>query len=116
MHCLYVIDSVSSDPRSSGMLTSVVRKLVTDFRDKLTVLSSKVKAFFSDFLTSKMGPIDCPETSATNDLSTLRNIPEGRRSHLHRGESLKSSNSFSSLKIYTTFCIQQFGSGINALF
>jgi hypothetical protein len=63
-----------------------------------------------------MGPIDCPETSVTNYLSTLRNIPEGRRSHLYRSESLKSSNSFSSLTIYTTFCVQQFGSEFNALF
>jgi len=38
----------------------------------------------------KIGPIFCPETSATNYQSTLRNIPEERRSHLHRGGSLKS--------------------------
>ena len=31
-----------------------------------------------------------PETSVTNHSPTLRNIPEGRRSHLHRGGSLKS--------------------------
>jgi len=30
MHCLYVIHSFSSDPRSSGMFNSVVRNLVTD--------------------------------------------------------------------------------------
>jgi len=28
-----------------------------------------------------MGPIGCPETSVTNYHSTLRNIPEERRSH-----------------------------------
>jgi len=30
MHCLYVIHSFPSDPRSYGMLTSVVKKLITD--------------------------------------------------------------------------------------
>jgi hypothetical protein len=38
----------------------------------------------------KMGPIGCPETSVQNYHSTLRNIPEERRYHLHRGGSLKS--------------------------
>jgi hypothetical protein len=38
----------------------------------------------------KMGPICCPETSVQNYQSTLRNIPEERRSNLHRGGSLKS--------------------------
>jgi len=37
-----------------------------------------------------MGPIVFPETSVTNYQSTLRNIPEERRSHLHRGGSRKS--------------------------
>jgi len=37
-----------------------------------------------------MGPLNCPETSVRNYHSTLRHIPEGRRSHLHRGGSLKS--------------------------
>jgi len=37
-----------------------------------------------------MGPISCPEMSVRNYLSTLRNIPEERRSHLHLGGSLKS--------------------------
>ena len=37
-----------------------------------------------------MGPLDCPETSVRNYHSTLRNIPEECRSHLHRGGSLKS--------------------------
>jgi hypothetical protein len=35
-----------------------------------------------------MGPIGCPETSVWNYLYTLRNIPEERRSYLHRGGSL----------------------------
>jgi len=37
-----------------------------------------------------MRPWGCPETSVRNYGSTLRNIPEERRSRLHRGGSLKS--------------------------
>jgi hypothetical protein len=37
-----------------------------------------------------MGPIGCSETSAQNYHSTLRNVPEEGRRHLHRGGSLKS--------------------------
>jgi hypothetical protein len=36
----------------------------------------------------KMGPIGCPETAVTDHQSTLCNIPEERRSNLHRGGSL----------------------------
>jgi hypothetical protein len=35
-----------------------------------------------------MGPIGCPETSTTNNQSTLRNVAEERKSHLHRHSSL----------------------------
>jgi hypothetical protein len=42
------------------------------------------------FLTLEDGTIGCPETSVQNYCSTLRNIPEERRSHLHSGGSLKS--------------------------
>jgi len=37
-----------------------------------------------------MVPIGCPEPSVWNYHSTLRNIPEERRAHLHGGGSLKS--------------------------
>ena len=37
-----------------------------------------------------MGPIGCPEASVKNYRSTLRKIPEERRSALRRGGSLKS--------------------------
>jgi hypothetical protein len=37
-----------------------------------------------------MGPIDYPETSVQNYHTTLRNISEARRSHLHRARSVKS--------------------------
>jgi hypothetical protein len=39
----------------------------------------------------KLGPVSCPETLVTNQQSTLHNIPEEGRSHLHHGGSLKSS-------------------------
>ena len=52
------------------------------FRDNLPVPSSRVK-------------IDCPETTVINYQYTLRNIPEERRSHLHRGGSLESRIPFS---------------------
>jgi hypothetical protein len=41
-------------------------------------------------LPLKKGTIRCPETSGTNYQSTLRNIPEERRSHSHCGRSLQS--------------------------
>ena len=47
-----------------------------------------------------MGLIGCPETSVTNYQSTLRNIPEGRRSHLHSSRSLKSRN----VRLVLTVC------------
>jgi hypothetical protein len=40
-----------------------------------------------------MGPIGCPETSLQNYHTTLRNISEEHRSHLHRGGSLESRSS-----------------------
>ena len=52
------------------------------FRDNLSTPSWTVRPL-------KIGPIDFPETSAGNFHSALRNIPEDRRSRLHRGESLK---------------------------
>jgi len=61
----------------------------------------------------KMGPIGLVETSVTNCRSTLRNSPEERRSHWHRGESLKSRNCWRQLyKLFTvhepcTECIVQ---------
>jgi hypothetical protein len=40
----------------------------------------------------KMGPIGCPETSVQNYHSTLRNIAQESRAHLHSAVSLKSPN------------------------
>jgi hypothetical protein len=67
--------------------------LLTKFRDNLSVLFSRVKQFYSKnkiAWPSKMGPTGCPRTPVTNYQSTLRNISEERRSHLHRGRSLQS--------------------------
>jgi hypothetical protein len=54
---------------------------VPTFRNNLSVPSSAVK--------KEIGQIGCPETLAQNYDSTLRNAPEERRSHQHRGGSLK---------------------------
>ena len=45
-------------------------------------------------LTKEVGPIRCPETSVNNYNTKPRNIPEERRSHQHRGGSLKSNRLF----------------------
>jgi hypothetical protein len=70
---------------------------VPTFRANLSFPSSR---------DGKMGPIDCPETSVQNYHLTLRNIPEERRSHVHRGRSLKSRNLRTQIQT-------QFSSGIN---
>ena len=51
--------------------------------DNVSVPSSRVKK-------SENVPIRCPETSVKDYHITPRNIPEERRSHQHRGGSLKS--------------------------
>jgi hypothetical protein len=50
-----------------------------------------LQAFYSSWTSwpLKMGPISCPETSVNEYHSTLRYTPEERRSHQHRGGSLK---------------------------
>jgi hypothetical protein len=48
-----------------------------------------------DFLTLEMGPIRCAETSVKDYHPTLRNMPEERRCHQHRGGSLKHGKKFS---------------------
>ena len=57
------------------------------FRDNLSVQSSGAKNTFLE-------PIVYPETSVRNYNSALRNIPDGSRSHLHNGRSLKRHNCF----------------------
>jgi hypothetical protein len=55
------------------------------FRDNVSVPSSKVKRSSWISWPLKMGPICCPETSAIDYDSTLRNIPEERRFYQRRG-------------------------------
>jgi hypothetical protein len=63
------------------------------FRDNLSLLSSRVKeSRISLSWPLKMGTISCLETSVKDYHTKLRNIPEERRSHQHRGGSLKSRN------------------------
>jgi hypothetical protein len=59
------------------------------FRDNVSVTSSRVKKSKKTSWPLKMRPIRCPETSVKYYHSTLRNIPEERRSHQHRGGSVK---------------------------
>ena len=61
------------------------------FRDNLLVPSSRVKntRIFLDSWLLKMGPIDCPETSARNYHYSPRSSPEECSSQPLRGGSLK---------------------------
>jgi len=73
-------------------------------RSSLLWYVTKRKLVFTDVSRRSIGPIfkgqawhnldDGTKTSVTNYQSTLRNISEERRSHLHRGESLKSQYSW----------------------
>jgi hypothetical protein len=69
------------------------RRLVVCYRRFGTTCPSHIQGSRSPRRTSawplKMGQIVCPETSAKYQ-STLRNIPEERRSHLHRVGCLES--------------------------
>jgi hypothetical protein len=60
-----------------------------------------------------MGPIRCPETSVNNYHTTPRNIPEERRSHQHRGGSLKSKSCIKGNKVKYQNKIRN--SGINSI-
>jgi len=62
------------------------------FRDNwlVTHSSSRIPRRISWPLST--GPIICPETSVSNYHYTLPNIPEERRTYLHRGGTLKSRN------------------------
>jgi hypothetical protein len=62
------------------------------FRDNVSVPSSRVKSpFLLGFLTRENGTDTLPQKSVNNYHTTARNIPEERRSHQHRGGSLKST-------------------------
>jgi hypothetical protein len=69
--------------------TALCGSSVPTFRDNLSVPSSMVRKSWTS-RPLKMKPIGCPETSVQSYHSMLRNIPKERRSHIHRGGSLKS--------------------------
>jgi hypothetical protein len=78
------------------------RKFITVFTKANSCSLSWVRKIHSpwNYLSLKLGPICCPETSATNYNSTLRKIPEDRRSHLRCSGSLKQrTGDFSSHKL-----------------
>jgi hypothetical protein len=68
------------------------RSMVAPFRCFGTTFPSNLQGSISPKTTCplKMGPIGCPEKSAWNYNSTLSKIPKERRSHSHRGGTLKS--------------------------
>jgi hypothetical protein len=73
---------------------------------------SRIRVFFSysDSWPVKMGPIRCPETSVNNYHTTPCNVPEERRSHQHRGGSLKSLfilNNYNAINIVVYFSLLQ---------
>jgi hypothetical protein len=89
--CNSVFTIIATNPTCDcallGYYAALSGSYVPTFRDKPSVPSSTVKK--STSWPFKMGPIRCAETSVKDYHSTLRNIPEERRSHLHSGGSLK---------------------------
>ena len=86
--------SDNSNIHSSGMLLSVVWELVTDVSVQPIGHISKGQAVHEKksswtALPLKKTPIGFPDRRLCNCHSTLRNIPDERLSHLHRGGSLE---------------------------
>lgn len=81
-------ESTCRDLRSSGMLRGFDYSQLPTFRANLSVPYSKVKQ--SQKIILKDGPDNLSATSVTNYQSVLRNIPEERKSRIHRSGSLKS--------------------------
>jgi hypothetical protein len=86
-------------------------------QSRLVVTDVSGQRIWSRFMQSKKvtiisswslepGPICYPETSVTNYQSTLHNIREERRSHLHRDVSIRSINLFL-LLLSLSFCHRQ---------
>jgi hypothetical protein len=75
--------------------TSSGNPLLT-FRDNASAQFSRVKKSKNSWVSwpVKMWPIRCPETSVKDYHSKLRYTPEKRRSHQHRGGSLKSRKNY----------------------
>jgi hypothetical protein len=75
-----------------GLYALLIGSSIPMFRDNLSVPFQSWTTW-----TSKMGQIDCPETSVSNYQCAFRKIPEDRRSHLHHGGRRKSH-------IFMKFC------------
>jgi hypothetical protein len=73
-----------------GCYAALSASSVPTSRGNLFLPSSVVKKSKKTSWPLKMEPMGCSETSVKNYHSSLRNIPEERRSHLHRVGSLKS--------------------------
>jgi hypothetical protein len=78
--------------RSSLFWDVTQRRLVVSYwrfeKTYRSIFNGQRSAFSWTAWSLNMGPIGCPETSATNYQSALHNSPE-ERSHSHRGWSLK---------------------------
>jgi hypothetical protein len=70
---------------------SMLSALFWDIMLRRVVFTDVSGQLIGDIFT---GPIHCSETSVNNYHTTLRNIPEERRSHQHRGGSLKSNRCY----------------------
>jgi hypothetical protein len=73
---------------STLLLDNTQRWVVVLYRRFGTTYQSHLQMYYWIYWPLKMGPIGCPETSVHNCHSTLRNIQQERRSHLHSGGSL----------------------------
>jgi len=80
---------VSWNFHSSGILSRIERSFLTDVSAHYIGPIFKGWEIQEERWPLRMGPIRCPETSVGNYHSRLRNIPEERRSHLHRSETPK---------------------------
>ena len=83
--------------RSYRTLRDVECYFLSTFRDNLSVTSSvakKSKKSFLDFSALEYWTDRLIRNVGKNDHSTLRNVAEEGRSHLHRGRSLKSFITF----------------------
>jgi hypothetical protein len=110
--CDIFTDAITNEIRSFLRYYAALRgNCLPTFRDIVLVPSSTVKKTKSSSasLPLRMGQICCPETSVNNYHTTLRNASEERRSHQHRGGSLKSrllqTHVFSSLQLKDNLCM-----------
>ena len=95
----YVLRSALFWDITQRRVLNLYRRFGTTYRSHLQVSRSKRRKLYSR--TSwpvKMRQIGCPETSAQNYHSSLRNIPDKLRPHLHGGRILKSH--------ITMYCLQ----------